>query len=206
MHKNIYLFKSLGLNKIVTLIFRQRGTPCRRIQLQSSYSRTGNGFSSSSLYVFHSGTSWPSGQSHRTQAQVFSDQQSLGSSPGLDTRVFKTRHLTVTTSSLAWDLELGRTARASCPGCQGKPISVCSWATALDKALILNVVNFFKVEHIGTGPNFIELLKQKIMLNNFLLSRNEQDTSHKLYTGHGSLAGNLILVSKILLCLANLCA
>ena len=28
------------------------------------------------------------------------------------------------------------------------------------------------------GPKFIELLKQKILLNNCLLSRNEQDTSH----------------------------
>ena len=33
----------------------------------------------------------------------------------------------------------------------------------------------------GTGPNFIQLLKPKVLLNNFLLSRNEQDTSHNLY-------------------------
>ncbi len=46
----------------------------------------------------------------------------------------------------------------------------------------------------------LELLKQKILLNIFLLSRNDQGTSHKLYTWHGSLAGNPILVSIILLC------
>ena len=33
------------------------------------------------------------------------------------------------------------------------------------------------------------------MLKSVLLSRTEQDTSHKLYVWHGSLAGNLILVS-----------
>ena len=48
------------------------------------------------------------------------------------------------------------------------------------------------------GPNFIELLKQKIFLNIFLVSRNEQDTSHKLYLWHGILAGNLFLISVIL--------
>ena len=55
-----------------------------------------------------------------------------------------------------------------------------------------------------TVPNLKELLKQKMLLNNCLLGRNEQDTSHKLYMWHGSLAGNLILVSIILLCLAAL--
>ena len=34
----------------------------------------------------------------------------------------------------------------------------------------------------------------------FLLSRNQQVTSHKLLLWHGSLAGNIILVSIILLC------
>ena len=42
--------------------------------------------------------------------------------------------------------------------------------------------------------------KQKILLKNFLLSKNEQDTSHKLYMWHSGLAGNLILVSTVLLC------
>ena len=32
-----------------------------------------------------------------------------------------------------------------------------------------------------SGPNFIELLKQKLLPNNCLLSRNEQDSSYKLY-------------------------
>ena len=49
-------------------------------------------------------------------------------------------------------------------------------------------------------PNSKQLLKQKIMLKDFLLSKNEQDTSHKWYIFHGSLADNLILVSIILLC------
>ena len=52
------------------------------------------------------------------------------------------------------------------------------------------------------GPNFIEPPKQKILLNNFLLSRNEQDASHKLYMWHGSLAGIPALVSII--CCAEL--
>ena len=40
------------------------------------------------------------------------------------------------------------------------------------------------------------------MTLNFLLSRNEQDTSHKLYMLDGSLAGNLILVSTIAIVLS----
>ena len=54
-----------------------------------------------------------------------------------------------------------------------------------------------------TGPNFIELLMQRTQLKNSLISKNEQDTSHKLYLWHGSLAGNLILVSVNVLCLAT---
>ena len=61
-------------------------------------------------------------------------------------------------------------------------------------------------ETIASGPIFIELLKQKILLSNFQLSSNEQDTSHKLYMRHVSLTGNLILVSVVLLCLATCCA
>ena len=41
------------------------------------------------------------------------------------------------------------------------------------------------------------------LFHNFLLSRNEQDTSHRLYIRNDSLAGNLILVRLILLCLAT---
>ena len=37
-------------------------------------------------------------------------------------------------------------------------------------------------------------------------SRNEQGTSHIFSMQHGSLSGNLILVSIILLCLAAFCA
>ncbi len=43
--------------------------------------------------------------------------------------------------------------------------------------------------------NFEELLKQEILLNNFPLSKNEQDTSHKWYMWNGILAGYLFLVS-----------
>ena len=53
-------------------------------------------------------------------------------------------------------------------------MSVCIWHT-----------------YFLTKPGPIVLLKQKIMLNKFRLSRSEQDTSH------GSLAGNVILVSII---------
>ena len=44
-----------------------------------------------------------------------------------------------------------------------------------------------------------------MLLNNFLLNRNEQHTSHKLYLWHGSFAGNLILVSVVLIWLATFC-
>ncbi len=47
---------------------------------------------------------------------------------------------------------------------------------------------------------------EKKLLNNFRLSRNEQDTSQKLYTWHGSLGGNLILVSIIFWEVATFCA
>ena len=57
------------------------------------------------------------------------------------------------------------------------------------------------------GPRFHRAaLSQQVLLNNCLLSRNEQDTSHKLYMLHGSLACNLILVSIILFSLATVCA
>ena len=44
-------------------------------------------------------------------------------------------------------------------------------------------------------------LLQGVLLNTFLLSHNKQDTSHKSYMWHGNLAGNLTLVSLMLLCL-----
>ena len=49
---------------------------------------------------------------------------------------------------------------------------------------------------IATGPSFIKLLKQEILLNNFLLSEREKDTSYKLYVMWNGcmLAGILILV------------
>ena len=52
-----------------------------------------------------------------------------------------------------------------------------------------------------SGPNFRELLNQKI-----LLSKNKQDTSYNLYLWHGNLAGNLILESIILFRLETLYA
>ena len=67
-------------------------------------------------------------------------------------------------------------------------------------------VSLSQVLFLATGLNFMELLiKQKLLLNNFLLSRNEQDTSYKSYMLHGILTGNLTLVSIILWCLAPFC-
>ena len=60
--------------------------------------------------------------------------------------------------------------------------------------------DYFALDHAIPGHNFIELLKQKILLNNFQLSRNEKDTSHKLYTWHGTLVGNLIVVVLSIFC------
>ncbi len=51
---------------------------------------------------------------------------------------------------------------------------------------------------LGPGPNFIELLKQLLVLKG-------KDTSHR-YMCNDILAGYLILVSIILLCLATFCA
>ena len=48
------------------------------------------------------------------------------------------------------------------------------------------------------GLNFIELLKQKRLLEHFLLSKNKRDTSQRLYMLYRSLAGNPFLVSIIL--------
>ena len=49
----------------------------------------------------------------------------------------------------------------------------------------------------GYTPVAPALIPSQILLNHFLLSRIWQDTSHKLYRWHGSLAYNLILVSKL---------
>ena len=54
----------------------------------------------------------------------------------------------------------------------------------------------------GPGNNVI-LLKQKTLLKTVSAEQNEQDTTHKSHLWHGSLAGNLILVSAILLCSAT---
>ncbi len=58
---------------------------------------------------------------------------------------------------------------------------------------------------LGPGPNFIELLKQKILLNIFLLSKTKQDTSYILYIINGNLAGlpysgnhNFVVLSNFL--------
>ena len=56
---------------------------------------------------------------------------------------------------------------------------------------------FMLKRHCRLGPNFIELLKQGLLLINFLLSKIERDTDQKLYIRHGNLAGNLILVGKL---------
>ncbi len=59
---------------------------------------------------------------------------------------------------------------------------------------------------IGSRAQFHKLLKQKFLLNTFLLSKIKQDTSYILYMVNGILAGDLILVSIVLLCLATFCA
>ncbi len=53
-----------------------------------------------------------------------------------------------------------------------------------------------------SGPNFIELLK----LRKFLLNNKKQDTSYKWYMWNAVLAGNLIMVNILVLCLATFCA
>ena len=50
----------------------------------------------------------------------------------------------------------------------------------------------------------MKLLDQRMFVSNCLLSRNEQETIHKMYMQHGSLAVHLILVSITLLCLVTL--
>ena len=40
---------------------------------------------------------------------------------------------------------------------------------------------YILLEYFNPGLNFIDLLQQKILLDNFLLSTIEQDTSHKWY-------------------------
>ena len=77
------------------------------------------------------------------------------------------------------------------------------WLVTLSKLFVLKQLYkscALAAEAPQPCPNFIELLGRKILLNNFLLSRNY--TSHKLFMRHSSLAGNLILVTNILLGLA----
>ena len=73
------------------------------------------------------------------------------------------------------------------------------WLWSSERVIVVKVVHSVRLPVSAPGASFIELLKQEILLNNYLLSRNEQDTSYKLYMWHDSLAGNLILVSVILL-------
>ena len=54
-----------------------------------------------------------------------------------------------------------------------------------------------------SSSNFIELLKQRIVLNISLLSNNEQDTSHKWCVWNSTLVGYLIVLS-IIFCYATL--
>ena len=57
------------------------------------------------------------------------------------------------------------------------------------------------------GSSVMQAQTQNNVERYFLLSRNEQDTSHKLRVWHGSLAGSLIVVSKqLILGSATFCA
>ncbi len=56
------------------------------------------------------------------------------------------------------------------------------------------------------GLDFVELLKQTIVLQTFLLSTNTQGISCKWYTWHAVLAGNLFPVSWHILCFDKFCA
>ena len=80
----------------------------------------------------------------------------------------------------------------------------------LKQVQTISYVNFSSQQQIisawSRSKQRIKLLKQKILLDTFQLSRNEQETSHKLYMRQRHLAGYLILVSKMLLCLAAFCA
>ena len=45
----------------------------------------------------------------------------------------------------------------------------------------LRAAEGIRAPDLSSGPDFIALPKHNILLGNLLLSRNEQDTSHKLY-------------------------
>ena len=55
------------------------------------------------------------------------------------------------------------------------------------------------------GPNVIAMLNQKILLRSLLLSNNDQDTSYRWCIWPGVVAGNLIHMSLIVLCLTTFC-
>ena len=59
---------------------------------------------------------------------------------------------------------------------------------------------------ICTLANPLRLVTVPILLKIFLLSKTYRNTSHWWYMRHGTLAGNPILVSTMLLCLATFCA
>ena len=73
-------------------------------------------------------------------------------------------------------------ASSEAAGTETKPVSLCFKIKIVFRKYICMLK---ALDPFGNcqrpGPNFIELLKQKILLNN-LLSRNEQDTSQKLYS------------------------
>ena len=48
--------------------------------------------------------------------------------------------------------------------------------------------------YVISGPDFMDLLHQKMLLNNFLLKINELATGHRRYMQLGMLAGTLILL------------
>ncbi len=68
-------------------------------------------------------------------------------------------------------------------------VNVSDWLKAIPGLEISSLI-----ERAQPRPSYIELLKQRIMLTKIMVSKNKQDTSHRLYLGHSTLAGNLTLV------------
>ncbi len=105
---------------------------------------------------------------------------------GVHSTITTTRSVTCHRSSkreggIKWTPTLTLSCTSTCAGIL-RHVCTCIW------------FNVFQ-----SGPNFIELMKQTIVLNCFSLSKNKPETSHKCNIWDGILAGNLVLASMILL-------
>ena len=75
-----------------------------------------------------------------------------------------------------------------------------TWSTQTATDYWTHLLRFHPFQSVNThrpGPNNIELLQQQILLTNFLLSMNMQDTSHKLCMSSDTLTGILFLLSIV---------